>query len=390
MAFITPTSSPWRRGPERRALAWLLRAALLAPGLAAVAGPAGAPAAAPGPDRPPRAAGAAAVMADLPLDGSILVIERSTAPGCQPWRWTRDQTACINATVARATAIGARGVGFTRGREYRYSGGLLVAAGSVFGAVGDPSLPRPILRAAASSIGLELQDGAEIRNLDIRGPHYDAAPFRVRLHDDWAFKGINGAGYSGWSVLGTSVNGFAGTGLLAVMSDDIRVIGSTFAHNGYSGVSLFSHEGNCGRGIEFRGNVLERNGQDGVDACSSNARYEDNVFRHNGWDGLGGDMNGLLVYTFSIPSTRDIRVVNNVFEGNRENGLRVAGTDVSGVVVERNRMSNNLHWGMHLGDERGLVRDVRVRDNQVSGNARGCISPSTALVVAPARAGCPG
>jgi hypothetical protein len=394
MTFFPQTARLWRATASLQpgAAGWLLRVALLASGVAAVIGAPDSRPSAPASSEPAVAqavATAAEDIADLPLDGSTLVVEQSNAPGCQPWRWNRDNTGCINATVARAQEIGARGVGLTRGREYRYSGQLQLAAGLAFGAVGDPSLPRPILRASRTATGIKLPDRAEVRNLDVRGPYYDASPFRVRLHDDWAFLGINGAGFSGWSVLGTSVNGFPGTGLLAVMSDDIRVIRSSFSHNGYSGVSLFSHEGNCGRGVEFRGNVLERNGQDGVDACSSNARYEDSVFRHNGWDGNGGDMNGLLVYTFSTRSTSDIRVVNNTFEGNNENGLRVAGTDVSGVVVERNRMSGNLHWGMHLGDERGLVRDARIRDNQISGNERGCISPATAQVVAPARAGCP-
>jgi hypothetical protein len=318
----------------------------------------------------------------------VIVVEESRAPGCQPWRWDRDQTSCINATVQRARAAGARGVGFTRGREYRYSGGLSVAAGMAFSAVGEPSRPRPVLRAASGSRGIELQSRGEVRNLDIRGPRYNGAPFRVRLHQDWEYPGINGASHGGWSVLGTSVNGFPGTGLLGVMSDDIRVRGSTFAHNGYSGVSLFSHDGNCGSGVEFRGNLLERNGQDGVDACSSGAHYEGNIFRNNGWDGHGGDMNGLLIYVFSVPRARGIRVVNNVFEGNRENGLRVAGTDVSGVVVEGNRSFDNRHWGFHLGDERGLVRDARIRSNQAAGNARGCISPATARVVTPRAAGC--
>jgi hypothetical protein len=331
---------------------------------------------------------AGAAIPDLPMDRSVIVLERSPAAGCQPWRWNRDQTACVIATAAHARAIGGRGIGLTRGREYRYGNELWLEPGISLGAVGDPNLPRPILRGSASARGVMLREGGELRNLDIRGPHYNASPFRVRLHDDWAFKGINAANQNGWSVLGTSVNGFKGTGLLAVMGDNVRVIGSTFAHNGYSGVSLFPHEGYCGTGVEFRDNVLEHNGQDGVDACSSNARYVNNVFRHNGWDGNGGDMNGLLVYAFGIPHTRDIRIIGNAAYGNRENGIRVAGTRLTGVVIEGNRLEDNLHWGLHVGREGGVVERVSAGGNRMARNARGCISPTAQAISAIARGGC--
>jgi hypothetical protein len=332
-------------------------------------------------------AGCALTAASEASPGPVIVVERSTAAGCQPWRWNRDHTACIIATAAHAQATGAD-VGLTRGREYRYSEELWLAPGVVLRDVGDTTRPRPILRGSNTSRGVMLRSGGEIRNLDIRGPHYNASPFRVRLHDDWAFKGINAANQSGWSVVGTSVNGFRGTGLLAVMSDNIRIVDSTFAHNGYSGVSLFPHEGYCGTGVEFVGNVLDRNGQDGVDACSSRARYERNVFRHNGWDGHGGDMNGLLVFTFAIPTSQDIQIRDNVVSGNMESGIRVAGTRVTGVVIEGNRVEGNGHWGVHVGGEGGVVREVRVRGNQVAGNARGCLSPDSERVATRASAGC--
>jgi hypothetical protein len=323
------------------------------------------------------------------LAGPVIVVERSTAAGCQPWRWNRDHTACITATAKQAHAIAAA-VGLTRGREYRYSQELWLEPGLVLGAVGDPDLPRPILRGSATARGVMLRDGGEIRNLDIRGPHYNASPFPVRFHDDWAFKGINAATQSHWSVIGTSVNGFKGTGLLAVMSDGIRILDSTFAHNGYSGVSLFPHEGYCGTGVLFRGNVLELNGQDGIDACSSEARYERNVFRNNGWFGHGGDQNGLLVFTFAVTSTHDIQIRDNVVYGNNESGIRVAGRRVTGVVIEGNRVERNGHYGLHVGGEGGDVREVRVRANQVTGNIRGCLSPDSERVASRGSAGCVG
>lgn len=367
------------------ALATVVLAGIVEPGVPRAGGPADA-AADVARSEAPRAAPMAPPAGSV-LAGPVVVVERSTAQGCQPWRWNRDHTACITATAAQAAATGAA-IGLTRGREYRYGGELWLAPGVVLRAVGDPALPRPILRGSNTARGVMLREGGQILDLDIRGPHYNAAPFRVRLHDDWAFTGINAANQSGWSVIGTSVNGFRGTGLLAVMSDDIRVIDSTFAHNGYSGVSLFPHDGNCGTGVEFIGNVLERNGQDGVDACSSRARYERNVFRHNGWDGHPGDMNGLLVFTFPVPSAHDIQIRDNVVYGNRESGIRVAGTRVSGVVIEGNRVEKNGHWGLHVGGEGGQVRAVRVRANQVAGNARGCMSPDSERVAARASAGC--
>jgi parallel beta-helix repeat protein len=320
---------------------------------------------------------------------SVVVLEESPARGCQPWRWDRDHTECINATAQHARATGASGVGFTRGRTYRYSTRVEVLAGQTFTAVGDASRPRPVILAGRRATGIALMSGGEIRNLDIRGPHYNASPFRVRLHEDWEHKGINGANQSNWSVLGTSVNGFAGTGLLGVMSDNVTIVGNSFGHNGYSGVSLFSHAGNCGRGVEFRNNVLERNGQDGVDTCSSDAVFDGNTFRHNGWGGNGGDMHGLLVYVFTITGgARNIQITNNHAYGNHESGIRVAGTDVSGVVVEGNRVRGNRHWGLEMGDARGLIRQARVRGNQVSGNARGCMSAYTVRVADPKANSC--
>jgi hypothetical protein len=338
-------------------------------------------------------ADAAVAMAyqDLPLGRGVVVVEESRAPGCQPWRWNRDQSDCIRATAERARATGAVGIGFTRGREYRYSGELPIPARLVVSAVGDPSLPRPILRGDRTARGIMLQDGAELRNLDIRGPYYNSAPFRVRLHDDWQFKGINAANQSNWSVVGTSVNGFAGTGLLAVMGRNIRIVGSTFAHNGYSGVSLFPHEGFCGDGVEFRGNVLDRNGQNGIDACPSNARYEQNVFRDNGWGRAGGDSNGLLVFTFAVPSAQNITILGNEVHGNAESGIRVVGPRITGVRIEGNRVSGNGHFGLDVGGDGTGMRNVVVRQNQVDRNGQGCLSPGAGpLAVRPAQAGCGG
>jgi parallel beta-helix repeat protein len=334
---------------------------------------------------------AAMTFPDLRRDRSVIVIEESPAPGCQPWRWNRDQTDCINATVQHAQRVGARAIGFTRGREYRYGNELWLAPGMVAGAVGNAALPRPILRGSRTARGVMLREGGEIRNLDIRGPHFGAIRFRVRKHEDWQFKGINAANQSHWSVVGTSVNGFAGTGLLAVMGDNVRVVGSTFAHNGYSGVSLFPHDGNCGTGVEFRGNVLERNGQNGVDTCSSDARFIGNIFRHNGWDLNAGDSNGLLVWTFPVPRTVNNRIADNTVHGNAEHGIRVSGVGLSGVVIEGNEVRDNGLWGVHVGGDGGAVRDVVVRNNRVARNALGCLSPETAALGArPQTAGCAG
>lgn len=312
---------------------------------------------------------------DLAPRSAVLVVEESTAPGCQPWDWNGDHTACINATIAHAHRSGAKYVGLTRGQHYRYSDRIFVLPNTVLTAVGDPALDRPIL---ATDVpvpdGISLGSGAEIRNLDIRGPHYNRKGFPVQKHGDWLYKGINGATSSGWSVLGTSVNGFAGTGILAAQSHDIRIEGSTISHNGYSGVSLFQGDDNCGRGVRFVGNLVEYNGQDGIDTCSSDALFSNNTIRFNGWDRNAGDRHGLLVFAWSEGGAERIEISNNMLYGNGETGIRIAGNSVTEVVIRGNYMTDNGHWGLDLGAPGGVLASVDVRDNSCGRNRLGCLN----------------
>lgn len=317
----------------------------------------------------------AQTFADLSPSSAVLVVEKSTAPGCQPWDWNGDHTACINATLRMAHDAGTKLVGLTRGKRYQYSDRIFVRPGTVLGAVGDPALERPVLATGELvSDGIAISSGAEIRNLDIRGPHYNTTNFTVKKHGDWLYKGVNGATSSGWSILGTSVNGFVGTGILAARSNDIRIEGSTISHNGYSGVSLFQGEGDCGRGVRFIGNMVEHNGQDGIDTCSSDAVYAHNTFRHNGWDQNGGDRNGLLVFAWSEAGAERIEISNNIAYGNGESGIRVAGSTVTDILISGNYMTENGNWGLDPGAPDGTLADVEVRDNSCGRNRLGCLN----------------
>lgn len=317
----------------------------------------------------------AQVVAIFPLEGEVLVVEESTAPGCQPWDWNGDHTACINATLQLAADRGTSLVGLTRGRQYRYSGRIDVLPNTVLGAVGDTTLDRPIL--ATSEMvpdGIAIGSGAEIRNLDIRGPRYNTTNFRVDKHGDWLYKGINGATSSGWSILGTSVNGFNGTGILAARSNDVRIEGSTVSHNGYSGISLFLGDDHCGRRVSIIGNVVEYNGQDGVDACSSEVRFVDNTFRYNGWDRNGGDRHGLLIFVWSEGGAEQIEIVGNRSYRNGESGIRISGNSVSDIEIRGNHLAENGHWGLDPGDPNGTLADVEIQNNSCGPNRLGCLN----------------
>lgn len=312
---------------------------------------------------------------DLPLTPDVLVVEESRAPGCQPWDWSGDHTACINATIAAAHRSGAKQVGLTRGMSYRYSDRIHVLPGITLGAVGGPSRARPILWTTDRvRDGIALGSDAELRNLDIRGPHYNITDFRVEKHGDWLYKGVNGATSSGWSILGTSVNGFVGTGILAARSHDIRIEGSTISHNGYSGVSLFEGDGDCGSGVRFAGNLVEKNGQDGIDTCTSDALFAGNTIRYNGWDGNKGDRHGILIFAWAEAAAAGIEIVDNRIYGNGESGIRISGRSVSDIVIRGNRLAENGHWGLDPGAPEGRLAGVTVHDNSCARNRHGCLN----------------
>lgn len=306
---------------------------------------------------------------------AVLVVEESTAPGCQPWDWNGDHTACINATIAQAQSNGTKYVGLTRGRQYRYSDRIYILPNTVLMAVGDPARDRPIL---ATNVpvwdGIALESGAEIRNLDIRGPHYGKNKFPVQKQGDWAYKGINGANSSGWAVLGTSVSGFAGTGILAAQSNDIRIEGNTISRNGYSGISLFYGDSSCGRGARVVGNVIEYNGEDGIDTCASDVLFANNTIRYNGWDLRSGDRNGLLVFAWAKGGAEKIQIVDNNLYGNGESGIRISGITVSDIVIRGNYMTENGHWGLDPGAPEGALSRVEVRNNSCGRNILGCLN----------------
>jgi hypothetical protein len=248
--------------------------------------------------------------------------------------------ACESAECIRVALSHAQVVGLRRGATYALDGlPIYVGAGQVLAATGDETLPRPVLVASAGIPGgaIMVGEGASIISLDLRGPHYGRARFPVRLHEDWSFKAINTANNSGWTLADTHVEGWPSTGLLGVMASGVRVIGNKLARNGYSGLSLFPHDGDCGTVVAIVGNVLDGNGQNGMDACPSTAIIQGNVARWNGWGESGGDQNGLLHYSVGmVPLVDDVRVIGNRTCGNHGDGVRVHADALTGLWVEGN------------------------------------------------------
>lgn len=305
---------------------------------------------------------------------NVIVPELLEVWQCRPWDWDGDHTRCIDRALELAYMRKTRYVGLTRGRKYNYSGRIYLREGTALGAVGDPDAPRPILQATRPVRGgIALSSNTEVRNLDIRGPYYNISHYEVHKHDDWENMGLNGGGTRNWAVLGTSVNGFAGTGILAGQSDSVRIEGNTIAYNGYSGISLFSGSVHCGRGVRVADNLVEHNGQNGIDACSSDARYENNVLRYNGWDEQPGDGHGLLIFIWSEGTAENIVIENNLSYGNRESGILIDGREIQNVVVRENVLIDNGQWGISLGSRNGRLIDVVVENNKCVGNPFGCI-----------------
>lgn len=92
---------------------------------------------------------------------------------------------------------------------------------------------------------------------------------------------------------------------------------------------------------------------DGVDVLSSaGAEVSGNHLARNSWDGM--------VVVFSPGA----RVVDNVFDGNKNQGIEVNfGSD--GIVLARNHARNNVSNGLVVG----AISGARIEDNILTGNA---------------------
>lgn len=239
-------------------------------------------------------------------------------------------------------------VGLERGAVYEITTPILMPDHRVLTAVGPDSLPLPIIDAdipawAAISGG----DSTTIYFLHVRGPRAGQTHYPVRMaddgHADWALKGVNMALKRGWKVIGSVIEGFPGTCLLAADAEDVEIRGSRFAFCGYSGLSIFEGHHHCGRRVTVASTVLEYNGQDGMDSCASEAVYEDLLARGNGWDEHPGDGNGLLVcWGDHLPGAPPAWITfrNVLLVDNREAGLQFCqqfeGVTVDGVWTEGN------------------------------------------------------
>jgi hypothetical protein len=259
------------------------------------------------------------MLAALPVGLDLLVV------GC-------DTGACVQAALDAAHASGHDGV--------RVSGRIaLDSTITVRGVLAGPA----ILDATAASLlpwgALLLTDDAVLADLTLRGPYAGRTNYPVRLHEDWTYTGINAAHRHRWRVANVDVDGFPGTGLLGVESSNITITDSRFAHSGYSGVSLFPHGGDCGSGVRIVRTVMEHNGQNGIDACASSMVLTESLARGNGWGGLGGDMNGLLHFSYGLATVRDVLLAGNRVCENHGDAIRVHGHDVRGVVLRENVIS---------------------------------------------------
>lgn len=311
---------------------------------------------------------------DILMNKHVRIPEELESDLCQPWDWDGDHPACIDLVLRLALRHGIKHVGLTRGRTYNVSDRPFIYPGLTLSAVGDSAAPRLILRLTKPvPSGIALAAFTEIRNLDIRSPYYNTTHYPAAKHDDWVYVGVNGGGLSNWSILGTSINGFPGTGILAGESSNVRIEGNTISHNGYSGVSLFAGESHCGHEVRLIGNLIEHNGQDGVDACSDSSYYISNIIRYNGWALQYGDGHGLLIFAWKGPNTSNINIYNNLIYGNCESGVRIDGLNVSDVTLYGNVVMDNGQWGISLGSNEGTLSNIYLRYNVCANNKAGCV-----------------
>lgn len=255
----------------------------------------------------------------------------------------------LSELLRAAWQSGHQGVGIPRGDTLRLTSGVVVRDSQWLAAVGDPSLPRPVLlfdRLDDSAVGI--WNRSVLYHLDIRGWRDGQVDYPVATHPDfldWREKGINAGPRTGWSIIGTSVSGFPGTCLLNSMAEDVLIEGSSFSHCGYSGISLFSHEGYCGSGAVLRDVWVKNNGQNGIDACVSDVLYENVVAVGNGWDHQPGDGHGLLIHAPHM-EVRGVNIRGGVFVGNREAGIWAIVMDSLEMNISRSVKGGNGMSGL--------------------------------------------
>jgi hypothetical protein len=241
---------------------------------------------------------------------------------------------CINAALREARV----GVLLEAGAVYPLDEQIQVPAGKWLAGAG---MPRPVLLSDSAIYhgAMILENDAVLSGVAVHGPFRGQTRYPVQAPvGDFQYKGVNAANRRGWAVLDSDIDGWPGTGLLGVMAHGVRIAGNRIAHNGFSGISIFPWEGDCGSEVEIAGNVLDSNGQNGMDVCPSSATIVGNLVRWNGWDGHGGDSNGILHYSVQLVSVRDVRIAGNTTCENVADGIRVHGNDVRGLSVSGNRV----------------------------------------------------
>ena len=152
----------------------------------------------------------------------------------------------------------------------------------------------------------------------------------------------------------------------AVRADtrDLLFENNTFALNAVKGLSVFAPS------VAVRGNLFERNGMMGLEAWRADGlTVTGNRFRNNNREGFAQTGEVSEAAGAKITVSRGVHVTDNVFEGNRANGLWL-DIDVLGATVVRNSMDRNARHGLFFEiSADAIIASNRVTNNAVSGIA---------------------
>ncbi|MEQ8824557.1 MAG: right-handed parallel beta-helix repeat-containing protein [Filomicrobium sp.] len=129
---------------------------------------------------------------------------------------------------------------------------------------------------------------------------------------------------------------------LSIFAPNARVQGNTFVNNGMMGLSAWKADGLVLRGNRFLANNQEGFVQTGVISEAAGAK---------------------------LTSSRNLSITDNVFEGNRANGLWI-DIDVSGVTISRNVFKHNVRHGLFYEiSSHGIIASNVMRKNKEAGIA---------------------
>lgn len=327
--------------------------------------------------------------------GSVVVLDNSLCTGCPGGS---DWTECINASLS---SLGDGGtLQFERGEEYVVSDTLWInQEGMTCEAVG--AGVRPIIRFTNSphpgGVMVKKSD-VTLRNLDIRGPHYQSGGVRAEgRYGVSAAQSEDQPTSDRLHLANVSANGFEDSGLLVNgPTADVLVENSQFEYNGGSGIQLFPAPkyGPAPAGVTIQGTILSHNGEDGIDSSAVELTLLANSLHSNGWANVPyGLQEGHGILLNADPGDQIVKSVliqNNYTNLNDRNGIYLHDPGDWGydeIEVKGNYLISNgqggavVHqWGVLI--DTTLITNSSLEANDASDNATGCYNvPSSGVTV---------